>query len=143
VIVAERVADAIEEIARPNRDDQPEKPQIQTDPAHRRPRLLRNTPAAVVALVVLAAALAAGWASFWVLGHPAIKDRPGLTFAASLPVRVVAAIVGAAFVGGLVAWMFRPAQTLRRSIRSTLTAYRRRGPSAATSSGIRRMRSTW
>jgi hypothetical protein len=96
VIVAERVADAIEEIARPNRDDQPEKPQIQTDPAHRRPRLLRNTPAAVVALVVLAAALAAGWATFWVLGHPAINDRPGLTFAASLPVRVVAAIVGAA-----------------------------------------------
>jgi hypothetical protein len=39
----ERVADAIEEIARPNRDDQQEKPQIQADPALRRPRLLRNT----------------------------------------------------------------------------------------------------
>jgi hypothetical protein len=62
--MAERVADAIEEIARPNRDDQPEKPQIQADPAHRRPRLLRNTPAAVVALVVLAVALAGGWATF-------------------------------------------------------------------------------
>jgi hypothetical protein len=124
--MAERVADAIEEIARPNRDDQPEKPQIQADPAHRRPRLLRNTPAAVAALVVLAVALAGGWATFWVLGHPAIKSRPGLTFAASVPVRVVAAIVVAAVVGGLVAWMFRPAQTLRRSFRSTLTASRRR-----------------
>jgi len=46
VIVVERVADAISEIARPNRDDQAEKPQIQADPAHRRPRLLRNTPPA-------------------------------------------------------------------------------------------------
>jgi hypothetical protein len=40
VIVPERVADAIEEIARPNRDDQQEKPQIQADPALRRPRLV-------------------------------------------------------------------------------------------------------
>ena len=36
----ERVADAIEEIARPNRDDWPRKPQIQADPALRRPRLV-------------------------------------------------------------------------------------------------------
>ena len=57
-----RVADAIEEIARPNRDDQREKPQIQADPALRRPRLIRNTPIAVVAVIVVACAVAAGWA---------------------------------------------------------------------------------
>jgi hypothetical protein len=34
--MAERVADAISEIARPNRDDQPEKPQIQGDGASHR-----------------------------------------------------------------------------------------------------------
>ncbi len=60
-----RVADAIEEIARPNRGDQQEKPQIRGDPTLRRPRLIRNTPAWVVAVIVLAAAVAAGWAVFW------------------------------------------------------------------------------
>jgi hypothetical protein len=124
--MAERVADAIEEIARPNREDQPEKPQIQADPAHRRPRLLRNTPATVVALLVLAVAAAAAGATFWLLGRPAVADRPGLTFARSVPIRVVAAIVIATIAGGVVAWMFRPAQTLRRSFRSALTASRRR-----------------
>jgi hypothetical protein len=44
VITAERVAHAVSEIARLNRDDQPEKPQIEADPAHRHPRLLRNIP---------------------------------------------------------------------------------------------------
>ncbi|MGX9791095.1 pentapeptide repeat-containing protein [Mycobacterium sp. MMS18-G62] len=123
--MAERVADAISEIARPNRDEQPEKPQIQADPAHRRPRLLRNIPPVVVAFLVLAVAVAAGWATFWVLGRPVIADRPGLKFAGSVPLRVVAAIVVAAVAGGLVAWMFRPAQTLGRGFRSTLTASRR------------------
>jgi type VI protein secretion system component VasF len=61
----DRVADAIAEIARPNRGDQQEKPQIHVDPALRRPRLIRNTPAWVVAVIVLAAAVAAGWAVFW------------------------------------------------------------------------------
>jgi hypothetical protein len=62
VIMPERVADAIEEIARPNRDDQQEKPQIHADPALRRPRLIRNTLAPVVAAIVVAGAVAAGWA---------------------------------------------------------------------------------
>ncbi|HKH51015.1 MAG TPA: hypothetical protein VKA77_04315 [Mycobacterium sp.] len=53
----ERVADAIEEIARPNRDDQQEKPQIESDPALRRPRFIRNTPVAVVAAMVLVGAI--------------------------------------------------------------------------------------
>jgi hypothetical protein len=123
--MAERVADAISEIARPNRDDQPEKPQIQADPAHRRPRLLRNTPSAAVALLVLAIGVAAGWATFWLLGRPDVADRPGLKFAGAVPLRVVAAVVVAALVGGLIAWTFRPAQTLRRELRSTLTASRR------------------
>ena len=68
----QRVADAIEEIARPNRGDQQEKPQIHADPALRRPRLIRNTPAWVVAVIVLAAAVAAGWAVFWALGLSAV-----------------------------------------------------------------------
>lgn len=124
--MAERVADAIEEIARPNRDDQPEKPQIQADPAQRRPRLLRNTPPLVLVLLVLLVAAAAGWVTFWLLGGPAVRDRPGLSFAASAPFRVAAAVVVAALTGAVVAWMFRPAQTLRRTVRSVLTASRRR-----------------
>ena len=40
----ERVADAIEEIARPDRGDQQQKPQIQADPALRRPRLIAQRP---------------------------------------------------------------------------------------------------
>jgi hypothetical protein len=114
VIMPERVADAIEEIARPNRDDQQEKPQIQADPAMRRPRLLRNTPVAVLAVLVVAAAVAAGWAVYWALGLPAVSGRPGLSIAGRLPVRVAAAVVVGVVVGGLLAWAFRPSQTLRR-----------------------------
>jgi len=122
----DRVADAIEEIARPNRDEQPEKPQIQTDPARRRPGLLRNTPGPVVAILILVVAVVAGAAKFRLLGLPAISDsryfaafgRPGLRMAAA----VIAGIVAAA----LVAWIFRPAQTLRRTARNWLTASLRR-----------------
>ncbi|HEY6649636.1 MAG TPA: hypothetical protein VI217_21335 [Mycobacterium sp.] len=124
----ERVADAIEEIARPNRDDQQEKPQIQADPALRRPRLLRNTPAAVLAVLVVAAAVAAGWAVYWALGLPAVSGRPGLSIAGRLPVRVTAAVVVGVVVGGLLAWAFRPSQTLRRGARTWATAVRRRSP---------------
>jgi hypothetical protein len=53
----ERGADAIEEIARPNRDDQQEKPQIRADPALRPPRLIRITPVAMVVAVVLVGAI--------------------------------------------------------------------------------------
>jgi hypothetical protein len=60
----ERVAESIEEIARPNRNDQQEKPQIQADQALRRPRLTRSTPTAVVLLNAVAADVGAGWAVF-------------------------------------------------------------------------------
>jgi uncharacterized protein YjbI with pentapeptide repeats len=122
----ERVADAIKEMTRPDRDDQQEKPQIQADPAQRRPRPIRNTPAAMVAVVVVAAGVAGGWAMFWLLGLPAVADRPGLTDVRQLPVRVAAAILVAAIVAGLVAWIFRPAPTLRRGMRNWLTTSRRR-----------------
>jgi hypothetical protein len=42
----ERLADAIDELAQPSRPQRKEEPQIQADPALRRPRLLRNAPAA-------------------------------------------------------------------------------------------------
>jgi hypothetical protein len=124
----ERVADAIEEIARPNRGDQQEKPQIQADPALRRPRLIRTAPAWVVAVIVLASAVVAGWAVFWALGLPAVSGRPGLSIAGQLPVRIAAAAVVAVIVGGLLAWAFRPAQTLRRTSRSLGITVRRRTP---------------
>jgi hypothetical protein len=124
----ERVADAIAEIARPNRGDQHEKPQIHADPALRRPRLIRNTPAWVVAVTVLAAAVAAGWAVFWALGLSAVSERPGLSIAGRLPVRVAATAVVGIIVGCLLAWAFRPAQTLRRAARTWGTTARRRTP---------------
>ncbi|MFL6082352.1 MAG: hypothetical protein ACJ74F_03920, partial [Mycobacterium sp.] len=124
----ERVAEAIEEIARPNRDEKQEKPQIQGDPALRRPRLIRNTPAATVAVIVLACAAAAGWAVSWALGLDAVSRHAALTFAGRLPVRVLAAVVTAVVVGALVAWAFGPTQTLRRGSRTWLTAARRRSP---------------
>lgn len=124
----ERVAESIEEIARPNRDDQQEKPQIHADPALRRPRLIRNTPVGVVAAIVLVVAVAAGWTVFWALGLTAVSGRPGLSFAARLPIRLLAADVVAAIVGGLLAWAFRPIQTLRRGTRTWLTLARRRSP---------------
>jgi hypothetical protein len=128
VIMPERVADAIEEIARPHRDDQQEKPQIQADPALLRPRLIRNTPVALVAAILVVAAVAAGWALFWALGLTAVSERPGLSFAGRLPIRVVAAAVVAIIVGGLLAWAFRPLQTLRRGTRTWATMVRRRSP---------------
>jgi len=124
----ERVAESIEEIARPNRDDQQEKPQIQADPALRRPRLIRTTPTPAVAVIAVAAAVAAGWAVFWVVGLPAVSARPVLSVAGRLPARLVAAAVAAVVIGGLLAWLFRPAQTLRRGARTCLTAVRRRSP---------------
>jgi hypothetical protein len=124
----ERVADPIEEIAGPNRDDQQEKPQIQADPAIRRPRLIRNTPAWVVAVIVVACAVAAGWAVFWALGLRAVSGRPGLSLVGRLPVRVLATVVVAGIIGGLLAWAFRPIQTLRRGAWTWATIARRRSP---------------
>jgi hypothetical protein len=124
----ERVADAIEEIARPNRGDQQERPQIQADPALRRPRLIRKTPAWLVAVIVLVCGVAAGWALFWALGLDAVSARPGLSIVGQLPVRIAAAALVAVIVAGLLAWSLRPAQTLRRTARTWGTAARRRTP---------------
>jgi hypothetical protein len=124
----ERVADATEEIARPNRDDQQERPLIQADPALRRPRLIRNTPVAVVAVIVLVCAVAAGWAVFWALGLPAVSVRPALATAGRPPIRVVAAVAVAVIIGGLLVSAFRPIQTLRRGARTWVMAARRRSP---------------
>jgi hypothetical protein len=55
----ERLADAVDELAQPNRPHRQEEPQIQADPALRRTRLMRNAPAAVVAVIVLGGAAAA------------------------------------------------------------------------------------
>ena len=118
MIMPERVADAIEEIARSNRGDQQEKPQIHADPALRRPRLIRKTPAWVVAVIAAVAAVAAGWAVFWAMGLPVASGRRGLSVLGQLPVRIAAAAVVAVVVGGLLAWAFRPAQTLRRTART-------------------------
>jgi hypothetical protein len=82
----------------------------------------------VVAVIVLASAVAAGWAVFWALGLPAVSGRPGLSIAGQPPVRIVAAVVVAVIVGGLLAWAFRPAQTLRRTARSWGITARRRTP---------------
>ena len=111
--MAERLADKIDELAQPNRPQQ-EEPQIQADPALRRPRLLRNTPAALVALIAVVAAAATALAKFWALGLPALSDRLGF-LSDGLALRVVFAVVAGVFVGGLVAWAFRPARTLRGS----------------------------
>ena len=128
MIMPERVAEATEEIARPNRDDQQEKPQIQADPSPRRPRPIRKAPAWLVAVIVLAAAVAAGLAVFWALGLGAVTGRPGLSIAGQLPVRITAAAAVAVIVGGLLVWAFRPAQTLRRTARTWVTTALRRTP---------------
>jgi Pentapeptide repeats (9 copies) len=122
----ERVADAIEEMTRSDRDDQQEKPQIQADPALRRPRPIRNTAATVVACLVVATGVLSGAVIYWLLDLPAVADRPGLTVVRQLPVRIAVAVVVAAVVAGLVAWIFRPAPTLRRTVRNWITTSRRR-----------------
>jgi hypothetical protein len=121
----ERVADAIEEIARPNRDEPPEKPQIQADPARRRPRLIRNTPGVVLALLVVVAGVLAAWGTYWLLGFIAAPDS-AVAVLSRVPVRVPIAVVAGLVVAGLVAWIFRPVQTLRRTLRSAFLAFRRR-----------------
>jgi len=128
VIMPERVADATEEIAPPNSDDQQEKPQIQADSSPRRPRPIRKAAAWLVAVIVLAAAVAAGLAVFWALGLGAVAGRPGLSIAGQLPVRITAAAVVAVIIGGLLVWAFRPAQTLRRTARTWVTTALRRTP---------------
>ena len=126
--MSERVADAVEEIAGPSGEDPPEKPSIQADPALRRPRLIRNTPESVVAVIVVAGAVGLGWAVFWALGLPAVSGPSGVPVVGLLPVRIIAAVVVAVVIGGLLAWLFRPVQTLRRGARTWATTARRRTP---------------
>jgi hypothetical protein len=123
--MSERLTDAIDELANPNRADKPPEPQSHPDPAARRPRLIRNTPAFVIVVVVLAAAIASGWATYWVLGLPAVKNGLGQYLPSPLLRIAVAKVVGIV-VGGLVAWLCRPTQTLRRGFRSWFTWLRRR-----------------
>jgi membrane associated rhomboid family serine protease len=69
-----------------------------------------------------------GLGGFLGLGLSAVSERPGLSIAGRLPVRAAAAAVVGIIVGGLLAWAFRPAQTLRRTARTWGTAARRRTP---------------
>jgi hypothetical protein len=81
-----------------------------------------------VAAIVVAGGVAAGWAGFWALGLPAVSGRSALSVAGRLPVRVLAGAIGAIIIGGLLAWAFRPVQTLRRGARTWITMARRRSP---------------
>jgi hypothetical protein len=56
----DRVADRIEELARPSKDEKSEEPQPKADPALRRARFLHRTPAWAVAALAFAAGVAAG-----------------------------------------------------------------------------------
>ena len=121
----ERVADAIEEIARPNRDEQPEKPQIQADPALRRPRLIRNTPGVVVAVLALAVAgscrmgqVLGAWTSEF-LGSAARAGQPSIPCCGRRGGRRSSPPVWWPGSSG-------PMQTLRRTVRSWLATVRRR-----------------
>jgi len=118
----ERVADAIEEVARPGRAEQPEKPQLQGDPARRRPGPLRTTPGPVLAVLALTMGALAGWGVYWLVGLPgsdwAVLSRVGVR----IPIAVAAGLIAA----GLTWWLFRPLQTVRRTVRSAVVAVRRR-----------------
>jgi hypothetical protein len=121
----ERVADAIDEIAGTNRGDQQEQPQI-----HAEPRLAATStdpqypgvggggdrPCRRAARVCGSSRLSA------------VSERPGLSIAGRLPVRVRAAAVVGIIAGSLLAWAFRPAQTLRRTAHTWGTTARRRTP---------------
>lgn len=122
--MSERLTDAIDELANPKGAEKPPEPQSHPDPAARRPRLIRSTPAFVIVVVVLAAAIASGWATYWALGLPPVTANLGKY----LPplARIAVAAVAGVVVAGLLAWVFRPVQTLRRGFRNGLTWLRRR-----------------
>jgi hypothetical protein len=82
----------------------------------------------VAAVIVVAGAVAAGWAVVWALGLPAVSRQSAASVAGRLPVRVLAGAVAALIIGGLLAWAFRPVQTLRRGMRTWVTMVRRRSP---------------
>jgi hypothetical protein len=64
-----------------------------------------------VAVIVVAGAVATGWAVFWALCLPAVSGRSALSIAGRLPVRVVAAALVAVVIGCLLAWAFGSSQT--------------------------------
>ena len=78
-----------------------------------------------MAAIVVAGGVAAGWAVFWALGLPAVSGRSALSVAGRLPVRVLAGAIGAIIIGGLLAWAFRPVQTLRRPPATNIEETRR------------------
>jgi Pentapeptide repeats (9 copies) len=123
--MSERLTDAIDELANPNKGDKPPEPQSHPDPAARRPRLFRNTPTMLIVVLVLAAAIASGWATCWALGLPAVRDGLGKYLPPPLARLALAVVIGLV-VGGLIAWLFRPTQTLRRGFRNGVTWLRRR-----------------
>jgi hypothetical protein len=123
--MSERLTDAIDELANPNKGDKPPEPQSHPDPAARRPRLIRNCPTWLAVIVVLAAAIAAGLATHWALGELALKGDLGRFFAPRL-LRIGVAVAAGIVVGALLAWFFRPTQTLRCGLRNGVTWLRRR-----------------
>jgi|KBSSwiStaDraftv2_1062776.scaffolds.fasta_scaffold03562_2 hypothetical protein len=122
--MSESLTEAIDELANPNKADKPPEPQSHPDPAARRPRLMRRTPAPVIVAVALVAAAATGWATRWALGMPAVQDALGKPVPPLA--RIALAVLAGVLVGAFIAWLFRPAQTLRRGFRSWLTWLRRR-----------------
>jgi hypothetical protein len=126
ITMPERLADAIEELSKPNRSDAEPEAQTPPDAPRRRSRLVRYTPAPVLAVLVVVVAVAACWAVFWALGLPAVaapvRDA-GLPFG---PLRLGCAVLAAVLAGVAVARICHPAQTLRRELRSVVTASRRR-----------------
>ncbi|MDO3639646.1 hypothetical protein, partial [Mycolicibacterium arseniciresistens] len=64
----ERLADAIEELSNPNRSDTEPEGQSPPGAPRRRGRLVRYTPAPVLAVLVAVVAVAAGLAVHWALG---------------------------------------------------------------------------
>lgn len=126
ITMPERLAEAIEDLANPNRSEAEPEEQSPPDAPRRRSRLVRYTPAPVLAVLVAVAAVAAGWAAYWALGLPAVATPvrdAGLPYGA---LRLLTAVVAAVLVGAAVARICHPAQTLRRELRSSVTASRRR-----------------
>lgn len=87
---------------------------------------MRTTPGPALALLVAACGVLAGWGAYWLLGFLARPDGMGLALLGSSAIRIPVAVLVALVVAGLVAWIFRPVQTLRRTVRSTVVVLRRR-----------------
>jgi hypothetical protein len=87
---------------------------------------MRSTPAAALAVLVVACGVFAGWGAYWLLGFLASPDGAGVTVLDSSAVRIPIAVLVGVLVAGLVGWLFRPVQSLRRTARNAAVALRRR-----------------